>query len=129
MGIRRKIVGRAGDGRTVQVVIGDALPWKYDNKEDAFHVVSTDGQAKYVVAKSRPTGTDNKGHKLYRYWMARVNVEGETYNLGDEYMIASEGRDVCEIYDSARIEGRALGYGDNTRRIGQRQDQKYLKGP
>ena len=130
MGIRRRIVARDNEGHTLEVITGDALPWRYDRKEDAFHVISKDGQVRYAVGRSRPTGTDSKGHKLYRYWVARALMGDAKVDLGNEYMVASEGIEVCELYESARHEGRTIGErsGDNTRRVSQRQNQKRLTG-
>jgi hypothetical protein len=113
MTVRRKVVGRHEDGRTIVAVAGDELPWKYDKKEDVYFVVSKDGKAKYIVGRSRPTGVDSKGHKLYRYWEAWVKLandkgESEMISLGDTYMISWEGKEVCQIYESSRLEPKQL---------------------
>ena len=114
MVVRRKLAGRSEDGRKVYVVTGDPLPWRYDRKEDAHHTISKDGRAKYIVAKSRPGETKDKfGHKLFRYWEAWVKLadehgKSEMINLGENYMLSLEGKEVCEIYDSARLEPKQL---------------------
>jgi hypothetical protein len=92
------------------MIAGDPLPWRFNPKEDVYYVTSKDGRAKYVVARSRPTGADSMGHKLYRYWQARVRLDDEIHNLGDEHMIAMEGKEVCEIYDSARLESKPVAH-------------------
>jgi hypothetical protein len=106
MTVRRRIVGRHEDGRKVVVIFGDEMHWKYDPKEEIFHAVSDDGKVRYAVAKSRPTEKDRFGHRLYRYWMARAIEGGETTNLGDLHMVAFEGKEVCQIWESSRHEAR-----------------------
>ena len=109
MPVRQRIVGRHPDGRTVVMIAGDPMPWRFNDKEDVYYVTSKDGRAKYVVARSRPTGRDRSGHVLYSYWQARVRIDSdEIINLGDEHMIAWEGKEVCQIYESARNEANTL---------------------
>jgi hypothetical protein len=120
MTVRRRVVGRHEDGRKVVVTFGDEMRWKYDEEESIFHVVSDDGKAKYVVARSRPTHMD-RGRPAYRYWVARVIMDGETTNLGDTYMIAWEGKEVCQIYESARH--------DHARKQDKISHQPRLKAP
>lgn len=113
MTVRRRVVGRHEDGRKVVVIFGDDMRWKYDEKEEIFHAVSDDGKIKYAVARSRPTGKDKFGHRLYRYWMARAietkeNEESVTTNLGDLHMVAYEGKEVCQIWESSRHEAKEM---------------------
>ena len=107
MPVRRVIVGRHEDGRKLVVTFGAEMPWKYDRNEDVFHVTSKDGKAKYAVGRQRPTGLD-RGKKPYRYWGAVVSIDGEVTELGDTYMIAQEGKEVCQIYESARHENKPI---------------------
>jgi hypothetical protein len=125
MPIRRRIAGRSDDGRTLEAIAGAPLPWKYDVKENAYYAACRDG-ARYAVARSRPTDMDRRGHKLYPYWMARAITPQEIVNLGDEYMNEWEGMEVCQIYESARLD--RISNGDNTRRTDQGQSQSRLEG-
>lgn len=100
MPVRQKVVARHADGRTLVMLRGDPLPWKHDLKAETFWVDV--GDAQYAVQRTRPEGLDSRGHKLFRYWAARAKIDGKVFSLGDEHMIAQEGMDVCEIYESAR---------------------------
>jgi hypothetical protein len=101
------------------MIMGDPMPWRFNEKEQVYYVTSPDGKARYVVARSRPTGRDKSGHVLYSYWQARVRltdghgVGSEIINLGDEHMIAFEGQEVCQIYESARQEPKPLTHESN----------------
>lgn len=106
MTIRSRTAGRHEDGRTIQTIWGDRLPWKYDRENDVYWI-ELDG-VNYVVARPHRRGADSKGHPLYRYWSARVRLNGEIVNLGDEYMNAWEAKEVCQIYESARVETKQL---------------------
>ena len=109
MTLRQRIVGRHPDGRKVVMIAGDPLPWQFNEKEHVYYVTSKDGRAKYVVARSRPTGRDRSGHVLFSYWQARVRIDGDDIiNLGDEHMNAFEGQEICQIYESARREPKPL---------------------
>jgi hypothetical protein len=61
MTVRRRVVGRHEDSRTVVTIAGDPLPWKYDEEEDVYFAVSKDGRAKYAVGHAVKAGTDSKG--------------------------------------------------------------------
>lgn len=113
MTVRRKIVGRHEDGRTVVMMAGDPLHWQYDPKQEAFVHQTKDGVV-YAVKHTRPTDKDKFGHKLYRYWVARVKIDGEVHDLG-EHMLALEGQEVCQIYESARHEIKELEAGGDAR--------------
>ena len=102
MPLRRRVAGRSSDGRVLFAISGDELPWKYDIRREAYFVVSKDGRAKYAVARSRPEGWD-RGRRPYAYWRAGVILDGEPINLGDRHMIAQEGIEVCQIYESERL--------------------------
>jgi hypothetical protein len=109
MPVRQKIVARHPDGRKLVMIQGDELPWKFNEKEDVYYVTSKDGRARYVVARSRPIERDRSGRMVYSYWQARVRIDdGEIINLGDEHMIAFEGQEVCQIYDSARLDPKPV---------------------
>lgn len=107
MPIRRVVVGRHEDGRKLVVTFGDEMPWKFDYAEEVFHVTSPDGKAKYAVGRLHPTELD-RGQKPYRYWRAIVSMDGEVTQLGETYMIAQEGKEVCQIYESARHETKPI---------------------
>lgn len=107
MTIRRVVVGRHEDGRKLVVTFGAEMRWKYDDKEEVFHVISPDGKAAYAVGRQRPTGLD-RGKKPYRYWTAVVSMDDEVTELGEAYMIAQEGIEVCQIYESARHEVKPI---------------------
>lgn len=101
MSVRWRIVGRHEDGRKLITLWGDELPWRYDAREEIFWVNSSDGKIKYVVARSRPQGLD-RGRPPYRYWVAKAYEADQVINLGDEYMIADEGKEICQVFESAR---------------------------
>ena len=102
MPVRRRVVGRSPDGRLLFAISGDDLPWKHDVHREAYFTVSKDGRAKYAVARSRPEGFD-RGRRPYAYWRAGVVLDGKPISLGDEHMIAQEGIEVCQIYESERL--------------------------
>lgn len=104
MPIKRTLAGRSPEGEKLYVVRGDPLKWARDPATGAFWVQTDDAQ--YVVARPGAPGTDSKGHSLYRYWGARARIKDEVINLGDEYMVADEGMEVCQIYESARRENK-----------------------
>lgn len=107
MSVRRRIVGKSSDGRRMYAISGDDLPWRYDVREDVFFVTSKDGRARYAVGRTRPTGLD-RGRLPYPYWRAVVLLDDKMMDLG-EHMIAWEGKEVCQIYESSRLDALTEG--------------------
>ena len=107
MPVRRRLVDRTEDGRTLYAISGDELPWKFNVQRDAWWVVSKDQRAKYVVYRPKPEGWD-RGGLPFPYWKAVVLLGGKEIDLGDRHMIAWEGKEVCQIYDSARLDPKQL---------------------
>ena len=107
MTVRKKVVGRHEDGRKIVAVAGDELRWRYDVEREAYMHRTKDGVV-YAVQRTSPAGTDTKGHKLYRYWAARAMVNGEVIDLGDTFLIAWEAKEVCQIYESSRLEPKQI---------------------
>ena len=101
MPARRRVAGRDKDGTILFTISGDDLPWRHDVHQEVYFYISKDGRAKYAVARSRPQGLD-RGRPPYAYWRAGVILDGKPISLGDEHMIAQEGMEVCQIYESER---------------------------
>ena len=108
MPMKKVPIGKDSDGKPVNVVWGDDLNWAHgfvegpQHQQKEYYRAQGRGDAHYVVARDMGEKLDASKNPIYRYWYITMHIDGETTHLPTEFMVALEGMEVCQIWESER---------------------------